>query len=226
MSRCFVLMLALLLLLSCQSTAEKPEDAIANEIAAVLVLSEDMVNREMSVDREAIADLIPSSYSCYEKFVPMYSVYKEQYASSLSSIVVSVLDSPDDIIRSEVSVLSANPGRFIESDTSLSSELRSQCYDRVRSCLFDELEARRDDLERAFAPSFDEFESIRLAYLNLLSSGYRGEIPENAGMVDIEDLAEYAAECYFVSLEDAERTLKNRPLSEASDPIYTVFWGS
>ena len=213
-----------LILVSCASTGTyySPEE----KSASLERLSEDMllyISSDYSIPAETIVSYLPSAYTTYSLYVPLYGRTALSYASAISDIVSPLVPSVYSVLRERMRASASEASdSSISSDTGFTDAVRLSSYAEIVQLYRNELKDEDDALSVAYRPSLDEFSSIRKAYMNLTKVGHTVYIPQPVP-IDDEALSRMMADYLFTVLSEAEKMLKNQPPENADSP-YNIFW--
>lgn len=211
---------------SCKSTEKLvlEGDARIRATDAIELLSSDMLTSVVvDIPTERLYSALPVEYTVYEDYVPLYSLYRDQYLGEIANVLEDTIPSLYDSIYSYLCILAANPELYITEDTSLTTDLANIYKDALVSELHAELSRRTGDFAFALSDSKTEFDSIKKAYENLDVVDSGSVIPDVLG-VNIYQVAVVGVDILLLNLSEMESELKNRVVDRNSDTLYSIFW--
>lgn len=201
--------------------SESEDDSGYTAADAVTILCSDMLtSSDFVLNPSLLEEAIPSSYSAYREYVPLYEEYRDSYLSAIAKLAETLIKESFDIINAYAAELSQNHQRYIAEDIPLYMDLESLASSSVRDILAQELR-NSDELQKFFEPSYKEFSAIKAVYENLSSISIIYDIPE-AEPVDVDKIAAIAVKEFFTTLGEVETFLKNRNYDKSSS--YAYFW--
>ena len=215
------------ILISCQTQGVRTYTEEETS-AAFALLSSDMIEYITitypgNIPAERVEAALPASFSAYSGLVPLYSEIAADYSERIAGIISPLLPAAYGVVEDAMAVISASyPLDLIEGDTAFTEAVREQAGENVRSVYLSSLRGVESELSDAFSVPDSVFSSVRKAYYNLASVGGGMTVPYPVPFTP-EDLSYLLSDILFDRLGEAERSLKNRPLSDVESP-YSVFW--
>ena len=184
----------------------------------------DYVSASPDISSDAVMAVLDPSFAAYADYVPLYDDLASSYAADVAAIISPLLPSAYPLVEGAMAgISSSHPVDLISGDTAFTDEIRRSIGQEVEAAYLSAVSGQAAALAGAFSAASGEFSLIRQAYLNLSSVGGAMAVPL-ALPVSYGDLASLLANTLFSRLAEAERTLKNRPVTDSSSP-YGVFWG-
>ena len=214
-----------LLLISCQTERARSYTEEETE-RAFSVLSSDMIDYITpgeEIDGKTMEGYLPSSFTAYSDIVPLYDEIASGYAEDVAKAVSPLIEDAYPAVKEAMAAIaSSHPVALIPGDTAFTEELERVAGEEVRRVYLSSLSSLGDALSKAFASPYSVFTAVRKAYSNLSSVGGEMDIPYPVPFT-ASSLSYILSDVLFSRLAEAERELKNRPLSDIGSP-YAVFW--
>ena len=224
-------MATLLILTSCATTEDEvpmteEELRIQREtrLDALELITGDtivMTRTHLTFPEQEIRKMIPQSLLKYSEYLPLYD-------SLLSAYLDSLIDTADKAAQEALTVLEniieidiEDPEMYITSPiTPLIRERYEQdVADAVGRYVTENYETEME----AYNVLELECKIIKANYNNLNRLGENIELGEPEP-VDVDLYTGYITERIFSTLLQCETYLRNKPLSEVDNPLYSVFW--
>ena len=193
---------------------------------ALLYLGNDMISlieEDDSIDPSVFISGLPPEYTVYSSYSPIYDDTAGEYAERLSEIISPLLPALYQLAETYLDeAVSADRDASIAEAEGLTDKLQNLIARDAYNLLLEGIEARRDEIERAFVTSYETFSSIKAAYDNLSGVGFDTDLPEPVSYTT-DSLGFLVTEYFFTRMGEAERYFKSQ-LPEEADPIYRIFW--
>lgn len=225
-----IVAIVIVLLVSCRSTETETvltdeEQRILEEtrLDALELLMEDsivMTRENISFTDEQIMTLIPEEILVYSEYLPLYDKLLADYRTSIVSTA-------DDAARKALDWLGAEIELDIDASTYLFEPLTPLIEEKysasvskaVSSCIEENYETETEAYERLRL----ECSIIKANYDNLKKIGEDKELPDPVP-IEVDVLSAYIVDAIFDELLTSETYLRNKPVTDADNQLYNVFW--
>lgn len=228
MKKYVILFFSLFLLLSsCVTQGRGDYYTDEEKIDALRILTQDMI--ELSVEKGEIGEdvfiaMLPSSFTVYKDFSPVYSNLESSYASSLSEIFSPLLLSCYPLVENAIdeAITGGDLNAMVNNPEGMTDRLQELLAVEIYQNLLTEVELYSSEAENAAREALVIFSSIRTAYVNLYSVGSTTVLPVPEGLA-LDQIAFTIVDELFTRFGECERELKSR-IPENSESPYSVFW--
>ena len=228
MGRTLAIIFSLLFLLtSCLTRSGEEIFTDEERMEALSILANDMIEgaeAEGEIGEEMFQSVLPSSFTVYREYSPIYSRLESGYTSVLSDLISPYLD--EVYLLLEECIGEAVSGGDIDSMVNAPEGMTDRIQDLMALEIYSFLQERIEEIvpesEQAFEEAYGIFISIRRAYTNLATIGVSIPLPEPKPLT-VSEMA-FAAEAeIFTRLGENERRLKSM-IPESPESPYAVFW--
>ena len=221
-----ILLLLIVAISSCTATEEAYESSITREDAKEalgLLYSDSLALSEetFSFSEDELLNLFPPELSAYSNKLFRFSRLMESSSDALKELLDGAAGKAFEALHSFDYKLYHPNESLIDSD--LFSSNKASLIGFIRPVIASYIEENKTKFEEEYKALLFECEVLKENYENLHKVGYQESL-RDIGPFDYEKAADYAASELYDSLSQSEIRLRNTPLSQQSNPLYSYFW--
>ena len=229
MKKLIILILAVTMAVGCSTTKETNQEIPVYDTSSLKNVFQVLVGDCLSTvdgyaafSQSEIYSMLDDSVKAYEGYLPLYDVLMASYIQEIQSVAES----------SSIWALNALSDLDLELPENLSPYLKeemimeyieSETRPKMEAMLSNHISAIMDKADEKWNIFATECGIIKANYDNLNQLGFVLFLPEVKPIAAVQISSLVLNKLYF-ALESTENYLKNRPLSENDNPVYSVFW--
>ena len=180
-----------------------------------------MTRSHLKFPQSEIRRMIPQSLLKYSEYLPLYDSLLSAYLESLTETAERASQEALSVLEGLIEIDIDNPEYYISNPITplLRENYEDQVDEAVRKYVTENYETEMEAYDRLEL----ECKIIKANYDNLNRIGENIELGEPEP-VDTDLYSSYITERIFSTLLQCETYLRNKPLSEVDNPLYSVFW--
>lgn len=220
------LLLLILLSPSCESTENIKEVRISEQEAekAISLLYADSIalsKENFIIHSDDVLPLFSPALDDYGMDIVRYDELLNNAADELASLLTEASLPVFDYLSSYQYQVASATNSLIEAN--LFMQNRNALIDAITPMIRENIENGKDDFLSVYDAILLECEILRKNYLNLENVGVKDNLRPIEDF-DWDEVALFCSSMVYHSLQQSEEELRNRPLSQQSNMLYTYFW--
>ena len=180
-----------------------------------------MTRSHLKFPESEIRKMIPSSLLKYSEYLPLYDSLLSAYLDALSETAERASQEALTELEGMIEIDLEDPDKYISSP--ITPLIREKYEDKVGEAVEKYVTENYETELAAYNVLELECKIIKANYNNLNKLGENIVLGEPEP-VDIDMYTDYITERIFSTLMQCETYLRNKPLSEVDNPLYSVFW--
>ena len=180
-----------------------------------------MTRSHLTFPEAEIRKMIPPSLLKYSEYLPLYDSLLSAYLESLIDTAYKASQEALTVLENIIELEIDNPEKYMSEPITplLRENYELDVDDAVRKYVTENYETEME----AYNVLELECRIIKANYNNLNRLGEDIELGEPEP-VDMDLYTSYITERIFSTLQQCETYLRNKPLAEVDNPLYSVFW--